>query len=166
MKSLLALAFAMVVATAGCGHSTGMSGPSMNSHMDDEAPPPSIQSNDIMQRDAVTSKAKVQHILVSWKDLSKAFGDHMDPRGAARTREEADKLAVDLLKRVRAGEPMEALMKEFSEDQGSAATGMVYTVEAKSEYVFEFKRMALRLNVGEAGMVLSQFGWHIMKRVE
>lgn len=156
----------LALALAACGHSSGMSGPSMNAHLDDEAPPPALQSNDILARDAVTSKAKVKHILVSWKDNEAAFGGHMDPRGKARTRDEADKLAAHLLERVKAGEPIDPLMKEFSEDTGSASDGGSYDVDAKSGYVFEFKRLALRLNVGEAGIVLTQFGWHVMLRIE
>ena len=145
-----------------------MNGPTMNNRMEDDPPPPEIQSNDVLARDAVTDAASVKHILISWKDQAGAFGgvDKMDPRAANRSRAEADRIATDLLARVRAGEPIEPLMEEFSEDPGSASTASSYEVKADSQYVFEFKRMGLRLNVGESGLVMSEFGWHIMKRTE
>ena len=73
---------------------------------------------------------------------------------------------MSLLERARADEAFEPLMAEFSEDPGSAASGESYSVTPDAELVFEFKRMSLRLNVGESGLVLSQYGWHIIKRVE
>src|SRR5450432_564407 len=94
-----------------CGASEGMSGPTMNNHVDDHADdPPEIQSNDILARDANTKNATVKHILISWKELGPNFGGHQDERAHHRTRKEADEIAVKLLARVRAGENMEALM--------------------------------------------------------
>jgi len=141
-------------------------GPTMNNKVNEEDAPPAIQSNDILARDAVTKQSKVKHILISWKDLGEAFQGHLDPRAAARTRAQADELAAKLLERVRAGEAIEPLMAEFSEDPGSNQSGEAYDVSPEAQLVFEFRRMGLRLNVGEVGLVLSQFGWHIMKRVE
>jgi len=140
-------------------------GPTMNNRVDDQndPPPPEIQSNDILARDARTMKAKVKHILIGWKEIG---GDHQDPRARKRSRAEADQLAVELLGRVRAGEPIEPLMEEFSEDPGSAHTGIAYDVDPKAGLVFEFKRLSLRLDVGESGLVLSEYGWHVIKRVE
>jgi len=138
----------------------------MNNRVSEEEAPPAIQSNDILARDAVTKKSKVKHILISWKELADAFGGHQDARAAARTRAQADELAAKLLERVRAGEAIEPLMAEFSEDPGSNQSGDAYDVSADAQLVFEFKRLGLRLNVGESGLVLSQFGWHVMKRIE
>ena len=162
MRFLVTLAFLLVA----CGPGI-QGGPTMNSHVGGaEDDTPQIQSNDILARDAVTKKSKVKHILVSWKDLASAFDGHLDPRAEKRTRAEADALATKLLERVRAGEAIEPLMAEFSEDPGSNQSGDAYDVSPEAQFVFEFKRMGLRLNVGETGLVLSQFGWHIMKRVE
>jgi len=165
--ALAALVLVASVLVSACG--PGISGgPTMNNHVgtqEDESAP-AIQSNDVMARDAVTRSAKVKHILISWKDLADSFDGRLDARAAKRTRAEGDALAAKLLERVRAGEDMDALMAEFSEDPGSKATGEAYTVTPDAQYVFEFKRMGLRLGVGEAGLVLSQFGWHVMKRVE
>ena len=156
------LAGALSLPLAGCGPGSP-GGPSMNNRMNREPAPeePALQSNDILARDAVTNRSKVQHILVSWASLR---GEAEGPGG--RTRADADALAAQLLERVRAGEPMEPLMAEYSEDPGSADTGEAYEVTPDAQLVFEFKRMGLRLRVGEAGLVMSKFGWHVMKRVE
>jgi hypothetical protein len=154
---------------AGCGASTaGMSGPSISGRLADTSEEaPALQSNDILGRDAVTRRAVVKHILVGWRDLAAGYqGSRMDPRGAARSRADADALAEKLLARVRAGEDMEALMAEFSEDAGSAKSGQSYDVTAEEKLVFEFKRLSLRLQVGEAGLVQSSFGWHVIKRFQ
>lgn len=157
-----ALAFLLLVA---CGPGSP-GGPTMNNRMspppDDEAP--AIQSNDILAREAESNQTRVKHILIGWRDL--AGERDVDPRARARSRAEADELAQSLLQRVRKGEPIEPLMAEFSEDGGSADSGESYEVTPGAQLVFEFKRLGLRLRPGEAGMVLSKFGWHVMKRVE
>jgi hypothetical protein len=159
---------ALCLVLAACGSTQGMSGPTVSGRMGagDDEPIPAIQSNDILARDQRTSKVEVKHILIGWRQPDKGTGHKQDPRAAARSREEADALAVALLARVRAGESMDALMAEYSEDQGSAATAKSYTVTADAGLVFEFKRLGLRLDAGEAGLVKTEFGWHIIKRVE
>jgi hypothetical protein len=166
LRALLVASLALAAAACGPGIPGG---PSMNNKLNQEAepPPPEIQSNDILARDAVTREARVKHILVGFQGLGDSYpGGRQDPRGAARSRADADKLAVQLLERVRAGEAIEPLMAEFSEDSGSAQTGDAYTVTADAQFIFEFKRLALRLQPGEAGLVLTGFGWHVMKRIE
>jgi hypothetical protein len=162
------LATCLVLLLAACGthQSGGMTGPTMDNSLESEPPPPELQSNDILARDAVAAKVKVKHILVGWKDLAETYDGRQDPRGAARSRAEADELARELLDRVRAGEEIDALMARYSEDPGSAATGTPYEVTADAGLVFEFKRLSLRLGVGEAGLVLTVYGWHIIKRTE
>jgi hypothetical protein len=156
-----------LILLAGCASTAGMSGPSVSGRVQDHSEAaPEIQSNDILARDRVTDRAVVRHILIGWRDLADGYPTPMDPRGAARSREEADRLATELLAQVRAGEEMEPLMAEHSEDAGSARTGESYTATVDAGLVFEFKRLALRLNVGEAGMVQSIYGWHVMKRFE
>lgn len=141
-------------------------GPTMSGRMTSDPAPtgPAIQSNDVLAREAQANRTMVQHILIGWQGRRDA--DQQDPRANARSREEADALAVSILERVRAGEAMEALMAEYSEDPGSARSGQAYEVTPSASLVFEFKRLGLRLKVGEAGLVLSDYGWHVMKRVE
>jgi peptidyl-prolyl cis-trans isomerase D len=154
------------LAACGAHQAGGMTGPSMNNRVEVEPPPPEIQSNDILARDMVTRHAVVKHILIGWKERGPAYGGHQDPRGAARSRADADTLAAQILGRVRAGEAIEPLMVELSEDQGSAQSGESYDVTPDAGLVFEFRRLSLRLNVGETGLVMTDFGWHIIQRIE
>lgn len=136
-------AIPLALALFGC---SGSSAPSAGAAQPDrqEAGPDPL-SDQVMSRDAETNIAQVKHILVPAGDTD---------------------LALKLLQRVRAGEPIEPLMAEFSKDAGSAKDGQSYEVRPDAQLVFEFKRAGLRLKVGEAAMVQSQFGWHVMKRIE
>lgn len=124
-------------------------------------PPDPIESADILARPAGTNPVEVQHILVGWAGLATT----RDPRAKARTKADADALATEVLAKVRAGGDMAALMKQYSEDPASADSGKTYPVEPDSPYVEPFRNLSLRLNVGEAGLVKTAFGWHIVKRV-
>ena len=119
-----------------------------------------------MARGALTNRSKVKHVLVSWADPAKNNGGQVDPRAQKRTAKDAETLALQLLERARAGEDFDALMAEYSEDPGSAHTGIAYEATPSAQLVFEFKRMSLRLKIGEVGMVKSTFGWHVIKRIE
>ncbi len=123
-----------------------------------------LQSNDIMQREARTERAQVRHILIGWKDLQSDYPSDMDPRALERSRWDAEKLVKELYDRAVAGEDFESLMEQYSEDGGSAKSGISYEVYPGSSHVFEFRRIGIRLEVGEVGKVLTTFGWHIMKR--
>jgi parvulin-like peptidyl-prolyl isomerase len=118
-------------------------------------PPDPLQSGDILARVPEKGTVYVQHVLIGWKETN----------GTERTKADADKLAQDVLAKVRAGEDMLGLMKQYSEDPGSKDSGRAYDVSADSQMVPPFKDMSLRLKVGEAGLVKSDFGWHVIKRV-
>lgn len=124
--------------------------------------PDPLESADILAREkAETGTVHVQHVLVGWKDLQAA----RDPRAQKRTKEEADKLATEILAKVKKGAKMPDLMKEHSEDPGSKDTGRIYDLNPRSGMVAPFKNLSLRLAIGEAGMVRSPFGWHVIKRI-
>lgn len=124
-----------------------------------------VQSYDLVCREPVANHTRVKHILIGWKDL--ATPEHaVDPRAAARTYAQARELAQALLAKLRGGEAIEPLMKEYSEDPGSAQSGEAFDVRPDAALVFPFKALGLRLNVGEAGIIQSTFGLHVMQRVE
>jgi parvulin-like peptidyl-prolyl isomerase len=119
-----------------------------------------LESAAILERkNPSTEEVKVQHVLIGWKGAPAA-------RSATRTKEEADKIAKEVLDKVTAGGDMAALMKEYSEDPGSKDNGRIYDVAPDSPMVEPFKDLSLRLNVNEAGIVKSPFGWHVIKRVQ
>jgi parvulin-like peptidyl-prolyl isomerase len=136
-------------------------------HVIERVPPPPLDplaSADILARPANPGQVSVQHVLIGWKDVP-AAARGIDPRAAKRTKAEADAIAKDVLAKVTAGGDMTALMKEFSEDPGSKDDGKAYDVSADAQLVDSFKKLSLRLKPGEAGMVISPFGWHIIRRV-
>ena len=124
------------------------------------------ESVTILARELVTDVSVVKHVLVAWAELAPAYGGQIDPRAATRSRAEADELATAILLEIRAGEPIEPLMTEHSEDPGSAADGTSYTATPDASLVPPFKALSLRLEVGEVGLVMTRYGWHIIQRVE
>jgi parvulin-like peptidyl-prolyl isomerase len=58
------------------------------------------------------------------------------------------------------------LMEQWSEDKGSAKNKRPFTVTPDAQLVIEFRQLSLRLNVGEMGVCQSDFGFHIIKRIE
>jgi hypothetical protein len=124
----------------------------------------SVISADILAREPVANTATVKHILISWSELADAFGGHLDPRAAKRTKADAEAEVRALLKQLKDGADFDSVMKANSEDTGSAASGHAFTVTPDAQLVIEFRQLSLRLNVGEYGVVQSDFGFHIIKR--
>jgi len=127
-------------------------------------PPPapdSLDSVDILKRPIKTQKASVKHILLGWKD---AHAD--DERGKKRERKDLEKLVKATLARLKKGEKIDALMAELSEDEGSAKAGTPYPVTPDAGLVEPFKNLSLRLDVNEVGVVKTDFGIHIIQRIE
>lgn len=124
------------------------------------APDP-LESADILARAPVTDKAKVKHILLGWTEV---HAD--DPRGKARSRADLEKLVKATVDKLVGGAKIDALMAELSEDQGSAKAGTSYDVSPTAQLVPPFKKLSLRLNPGEVGVVRTMFGIHIIQRVD
>lgn len=124
-------------------------------------PPDPLESSAILKREPQTASAKVKHILLGWT------GAHAtDERGAKRDRATLEKLVKTTVARLAKGEKIEPLMAELSEDPGSAKSGTSYDVTPTAGLVPPFKDLSLRLKVGEVGVVKTDFGIHIIKRVE
>ena len=124
-------------------------------------PPDALESAAILARAPVTEKGKVKHILLGWTEVNAG-----DERGKKRTRAELDALVAKTVAALTKGAKIEPLMKELSEDPGSAANGNSYDVDPNAGLVAPFKNLSLRLNVGEVGVVKTQFGFHIIQRTE
>ena len=124
-------------------------------------PPDPLESADILKREPTTQKAKVKHILLGWTEAHAE-----DERGKKRTRAELEKLVKDTVAKLKGGAKIEPLMKQLSEDPGSAQNGQSYDVTPEAGLVPPFKNLSLRLKVGEVGVVRTEFGIHIIQRVE
>jgi hypothetical protein len=155
----LALAYALAAASA-CGPGSP-GGPTINNKMNAPEPQSAIISTDILAREPIANHAKIKHILIGWNGT-----DAHDPRAEKRTKQDAEAQVRTLLEQLKQGADFDALMKQYSEDAGSAQSGQSYTVAPDATLVIEFKQLGLRLRVGEFGVVQSEFGFHIMKRVE
>ena len=126
---------------------------------------PRLESTDILARNAATNESVVQHILIGWGGLSYFYDGPMDPRAAARSRDEAEALVRTLVQRAQSGEAFDALVIQYSEDAGTAREAQSIAVTPQARLVKPFITLGLRLKPGEIGVVRSDFGFHIMKRV-
>ncbi|MBA3392820.1 MAG: peptidylprolyl isomerase [Deltaproteobacteria bacterium] len=164
VRSLIVIALLWLPA---CGPGA-KGGPSMNNKIGgpEVGPPVSpVVSADIMARDPIANDAQVKHILIGWKDLADQYDGRIDKRAAARTKADAETEVKSLVGQLRAGAEFDTLMKAHSEDPGSAQTARPYTVTPDAQLVIEFRQLSLRLKVDEIGVVESDFGFHIIKRL-
>jgi parvulin-like peptidyl-prolyl isomerase len=125
-------------------------------------PPDSLESAAILKREPQTQSAKVKHILLGWTAVH-APGD---TKGEKRDRPALEKLVKDTVAKLTKGAKIEPLMAELSADPGSSGDGKSYDVTPTAGLVQPFKDLSLRLKVGEVGVVKSDFGIHIIQRVE
>ena len=105
----------------------------------------------------------VRHLLI------KAGEGSLTSEPTQEEYDEAEKKAQDLLDQWRAGEATEdsfaALVTEYTEDTSSADSGGLYTgVTSTSRYVDSFRSWATdpARKEGDAELVKSEYGWHIM----
>src|SRR5262249_12259058 len=127
--------FALALAACGPG---SKGGPTMTNTMNSPEPlaqSSSVISSDILAREAVTNNAEVKHILLGWQGLEESH----DPRAAKRTKAQAEDQVRQLLEQLKGGAEFEALMKQWSEDPGSANNGRSYSVSPNAQLVIEFK---------------------------
>lgn len=153
---------ALIALLVACGPGA-KGGPSMNSHMTGPEPTSqssSVVSQEILLREPVANTAQIKHILIGWK------GTDPDARADKRTKAEAEGVVKGILAQLKGGADFDALMKQYSEDPGSAQLAKAYTVSPDASLVIEFKQLGLRLQLNEVGVVESDYGFHIMKRVE
>jgi hypothetical protein len=127
---------------------------------------PEAAAQEILAREPPAEQAEVLHVLVGWAELASAYGARMDERAKTRTKAEADTLAMDVLKKARAGEDFRGLMRLHSEDWASAQTGKTYPVTPDARLVPPFKALSLRLQPGETGIVETNYGWHVIQRIK
>src|SRR5262245_48461993 len=137
----------LLVLVVACGPGA-KGGPSMNNHLngaDPVAQGSDVVSGDILAREPVATQAQVKHILISWKDLDSAS----DERAKKRTKQDAESLVKSLMTQIKAGGDFDMLMKQHSEDPGSAESARSYEVTTDARLVIEFRQLSLRLNVNE-----------------
>ncbi len=114
---------------------------------------------------------QVQHILIG-------FAGSIPGKGITRTKEEAKKLAYEVLERARKGEDFDALVKQFTDDSPPGIYGMsgIGVAPGAGEYprdrmVPAFGNVGFAISPGNIGIAdydekASPYGWHIIKRLK
>lgn len=106
---------------------------------------------------------KAQHLLVMHRESRSA------PPTVVRTRAEARARAEEALAKVRAGESIDDIISQYSEEPGASQReppGSLGTFSRKS-MVKKFSDAAFRLQAGEVSEVIeTEFGFHVIKRLE
>ncbi|MBA2540223.1 MAG: peptidylprolyl isomerase, partial [Deltaproteobacteria bacterium] len=124
-----------------------------------------LDSKDILARMAVAPSVHVKHVLIGWADLADVYRGRLDPRAAKRSNADAAKLAREVRAKLESFPgSLDAVIKEHSEDPGSSS-GTPYQITEETPFVPAFKQLGLRLAQHEVGIVRTQFGYHVVKRV-
>lgn len=112
---------------------------------------------------------QVQHILIAFAGSGTR---------ATRPKEEAKKLAYEILDRARKGEDFDALVKQYTDDSPPGIYGMSGRGVAKGPGEYErdgmvpaFGNVGFAISPGNIGMAdydpqTSPYGWHIIKRLK
>ncbi|MEO7332320.1 MAG: peptidylprolyl isomerase [Gemmatimonadota bacterium] len=96
----------------------------------------------------------MQHVLV-----------RVAPNGTPAERSVAQRKAMGILARARAGANFAQLARQYSDDRASQATGGVMNAAPRGAYVTPFDSAGWSLKPGEiSGLVASPFGFHIIRR--
>jgi foldase protein PrsA len=114
---------------------------------------------------------QVQHILIG-------FAGSIPGKGITRTKEEAKKLAYEILSRAQKGEDYDALVRQYTDDSPPGIYGMSGNgvAPAAGEYprsgmVPAFGNVGFAISPGNIGIAdydpqTSPYGWHIIKRLK
>jgi peptidyl-prolyl cis-trans isomerase C len=123
---------------------------------------------------AEPERVTVQHILIAFK------GSLPDDTKVTRSKEDAEKLALQVFERAKAGQDFAAMVKMYTNDSYPGIYKMtnkdVTPDRSKQEYsrtgmVRAFGDVGFSLEVGGVGLAVydsatSKYGWHIIKRLE
>jgi hypothetical protein len=124
------------------------------------------------------SHITVQHILIG-------FSGSVPGKPIRRKKDEAEKLAAEVLEKAKSGEDFDQLVKTHTNDSPPGIYKMAnhgfdgdMTSRDRSNWVYErggmvpaFGNVGFKLEIGEIGMSdfdedASPFGWHIIKRLK
>jgi hypothetical protein len=117
----------------------------------DDSKKPSAES------DPAGETMEASHVLIAYQGAMRSQ--------ATRSKEEAQKLAEQVVSQAKAGKDFAALAKEFSDDKGSAAKGGSLGRFPTRRMVKQFADAVSALKPGEiSGVVESPFGFHVILR--
>jgi NIMA-interacting peptidyl-prolyl cis-trans isomerase 1 len=124
-------------------------------------PLPSAQPDSWSHNEPRTIRA--QHLLIMHQ------GSRSAPPTVVRTKEEARARAEEALARIREGASMDDIVAQYSEEPGAAQREPPGDLGefSRKRMVKKFSDAAFKLQVGEvSGVVETEFGFHVIKRLE
>jgi len=108
-----------------------------------------------------STRIGARHVLIQWIGCDRA------PTSVVRTREQARKVAEDVLARAKRGEDLARLAVEFSDEPGASSRGGSLGRFGRGQMVGAFEEAAFRLKPGEISEIVeTPFGFHIIQRTE
>jgi hypothetical protein len=121
--------------------------------------------------DVEPKHVQVQHILI-------AFTGSVPGKNITRSKDEAKKLAYEVLERARKGEDFDELVRQYTDDSPPGIYGMagIGVPPGPGEFrrdgmVAAFGNVGFAISAGNIGIAdfdpqASPFGWHIIKRLQ
>lgn len=157
------------------------------------ADPPVVQSpdsTDILAREPKTQTASFKSVNIAWRELKQVYMTQMTEGALNRSQTQAAQMAKDILAKIRAGESVDRFVAEMGEtiplpeeahahtlaemirpgdhehgQEGAHGQGPGGETAKLVREVPEIAKLAVRLEPGEAGIVTSRFGYHVVYRV-
>ncbi len=125
---------------------------------DAPAPTPSPAPTPPAQEEA---KVGASHVLIQYK------GSHRAAATITRSKEEAKKLAQEVLGKAKKSQDFAGLAKQYSDEPGAKERAGALGKFAKGQMVKPFADAAFQLKLGEiSNVVETDFGFHVIKRTE
>lgn len=145
------------------GGSTSTAAPASSGVSSDAEPPAAARPPARRAAGSADAPKRIgaRHVLIQW------MGSDRAGKSVLRTREQAQVLAQEVLKRAKAGEDLGRLANEYSDEPNAGARGGSLGRFSKGQMVGAFEQVAFQLEVGEiSDIVETPFGFHIIQRTE
>lgn len=125
---------------------------------DDAAGPPAVSAKGNADQ---PTKIGARHVLIQW------MGSERAPSSVVRSREQAQAVAQEVLRRARNKEDFARLAIEFSDEPGAGGRGGSLGRFGHGQMVAAFEAAAFKLDVGQISEIVeTPFGFHIIQRTE
>jgi parvulin-like peptidyl-prolyl isomerase len=107
------------------------------------------------------AQVAASHVLIQYKGSMRAGA------GVTRTKEEAKKLATEVMNKAKKGQDFAGLAKQYSDEPGAKDRAGALGKFSKGTMVKPFADAAFALKPGEiSNVVETDFGFHVIKRTE